>query len=166
MTAYADVSIKKINKTLQHGVLYMEKPFSVVQIQQIARMLDEQWTENQSTLSLPGPITFQGEAANDDDEEEPIPSMLEEMDEAMVTLFYQRMRAFSEELSQCLKDSAWEEAGRIAHNIKGVAGSFGYPKLSEIASLYCTAEHKQQKSRLPGLCRELLEKLNRIHFPR
>ncbi len=56
VTAYSDRSIDEINRQLEYGVLYLEKPFSETEVQQMARMLVKNRERDERLEHIPGDV--------------------------------------------------------------------------------------------------------------
>ncbi len=54
---------------------------------------------------------------------------------SLQSLFFERLRALSKELSAAIEMSDIDEILRISHNLKGTAGSFGFPYLGDNAAV-------------------------------
>jgi len=61
------------------------------------------------------------------------------------------------QLKQFSEQNQWQEVQKIAHQIKGIAGSLGYPELTEKAKLLDVAIKKEQKDDYPTLLAGVLK---------
>lgn len=52
----------------------------------------------------------------------------------IVELFVEEMPNRIASLQQCLAESNWEELRRVAHQLKGAAGSYGFHPISPVAA--------------------------------
>lgn len=53
---------------------------------------------------------------------------------ALKTAFESGLPADLDKLDELIQQEQWDEARRLAHTLKGTAGSFGYPRVTELAS--------------------------------
>ncbi len=158
VTAFSDVAIEQINEKLHYGVLYVEKPFSRIQIRQLVHMLDTQWVENKRRALGSGALPVHATISQPKIE---APTVVEGVDDELMEIFHDRIQELKQEFASALSQQAWEQAGKVAHNIKGIGGSFGYPQLSKLAGAFCKAEHFNEISQLPELGQNLLDKMRR-----
>ncbi len=159
VTAYSDVTIQEINEKLQYGVLYLEKPFSRTEIQQIAHMLDRQWVANHSRVL---PVETEEVPQQEQSEPEESSTISPIINDSLMELFYQRVKELGEEFETALKSEAWSDARKAAHTLKGTGGSFGQPGLTRLAGEFCTACDTQQQEQLPTLGQRLVQEIETI----
>ena len=139
VTAYSDTTIEQINQVIGYGVLYLEKPFSNEPLKQIVRLLDQQWVAAQRhkrplRLEADDGRTVVGEEDTVDDTF---------IDDSLRALFEERLASLKIELEQALQTTEWSALYQVAHNIKGMGGSFGYPGLTRLAAAVCDAQREE-----------------------
>ncbi len=89
----------------------------------------------------------------------------EGQDEALKSLFIQRLDAVREELERALEQQQWQQVAALAHMVKGSGGSFGYPHLTTLGEAVCDAMHDpagELYQLLPQLSGELVQALREM----
>jgi HPt (histidine-containing phosphotransfer) domain-containing protein len=133
VTAFSDIDPKQIHKELVYGVLYLNKPFGALEVEQIARMLSQAWRQQYlqesnnngaAATDLTSKSTADQDASSFDNEL---------FDEELMDVFHKNMREKAANLELAAIDGDWVELKLIAHSIKGTTASFGYPELSKQA---------------------------------
>jgi len=80
--------------------------------------------------------------------------------EQLRPVFVERMSALRGELEQALSARDWERLHGAAHNIKGSAAPYGYPRLSELGSEICDEIVVKQIGLLPELVEQLIVEID------
>ena len=156
VTAHSDVSLERINQKLRYGVLYVSKPFSKLEIQQIAHMLNQQWIDNHKKVG--SAAHSQSTQPNQADTQEEV-DISTTIDDALMTLFFNRTRELEKEFKGALEGENWIRAKEIAHTIKGSGTTFGYPSLTHLADTFCKAYNSGDTDQLPQMGRLLLDEV-------
>jgi HPt (histidine-containing phosphotransfer) domain-containing protein len=81
----------------------------------------------------------------------------------IVQMFVEEMPQRVEALERCRLAAEWEDVGRIAHQLKGAAGSYGFHELTPLAArLEAAIRIDHAYDRAPLLLDELLDACRRV----
>ncbi|MBT3197740.1 MAG: response regulator, partial [Gammaproteobacteria bacterium] len=169
VTAYTDHDPREIDRQLGGGVLYLQKPFSQQEIQQIARMFVDKWIKEHNPEevaienSVVKAVVKTQESGKESENMGAAPDFSEEeVDDELMAIFRESSRKNREKLTAALADKEWSEVRSVAHSIKGSATSFGYPGLSRMAESVQFAIDDERVDELPVLVMELLTDMGKM----
>jgi HPt (histidine-containing phosphotransfer) domain-containing protein len=81
-----------------------------------------------------------------------------ELLEAFVDTFPEKLRSMAE----LFRGGKIDELGRLAHQLKGAAGGYGFPEISAAAALVQDACHDGDAARVDQAMNDLIEMLARV----
>jgi len=158
MTAYSNTSLKQINEALGYGVIYIRKPFDRQEIQQMAKMLSQNWKKEHKGITC--------ESASDANPafrmEKSSPAVDDEIDEELIAIFKESVMHNKQRLIRALAEKNWEMTKEVAHTIKDSGASFRCLDLTKQAALVCDAYDQEQFEQIHELTMELIFELGKV----
>ncbi|MBT4082002.1 MAG: response regulator [Gammaproteobacteria bacterium] len=158
VTAYLDVDPKKIHQELGRGVFYMNKPFGVQEVQQIARMFIRGWGKGPQTADQEEKKPEQPHVA----QTATTPVVDPMIDDELMELFYERIAEHSKVIRAALAQEDWAELRMAVHTIKGSAATFGFFEIGEIAKEMQQQITNGELEQLPDLAMRLVGEIDKI----
>ena len=165
VTAFSDIDPKQIHKELVYGVLYLNKPFGELEVEQIARMLSQAWRQqylyepDNSRAAIPPTTELASKAIADQD----VSSFGEELfDDELMAIFYKNMREKAADLELAVIEGDWARLRLVAHSIKGTTASFGYPELSKQAQEVQLAIDEDRMDEIQVLAMNLATEVGKV----
>ncbi len=86
----------------------------------------------------------------------------ETMDAELMSIFFEGMEKRKRQLMDAISRQDWKQVNEIAHKVKGSAGSFGYPQLTERAAVVCDAYHHQEMEQMASETMSLIMELGAV----
>ncbi len=153
VTAYTDIKPEQIQQELGHGVLYLNKPFNHSELQQITRLLMENWNRL---------YVEQQELTSSTQKQPPPVETSSFIDDELMALFQERCVELKRNLHLGIEKEDWVLLKSTAHIIKGSAGTFGFMDLSEKAKIVGLKLNEEEFSEAVKLGREMIEAMNEV----